>query len=42
MTLADSFGKSKIACALSSDAFRLTREIWSYIKQLENEWYKPV
>ena len=36
MTLTNSFGKSKIACALSSDSFGLDREIWSHTKQLEN------
>lgn len=36
MTLAESFGKSKIACFLSSATFRPTREIWSHVKILEN------
>ena len=36
MTLVDSFGKSKIARVLFSDAFRLARDIESHMKQLEN------
>lgn len=40
MTLTKSFGKSKIALSLSSDTFRLTRDIWSHMKLLENDTNK--